>query len=353
MDSYKETALKILASERLYFHPEIYASFTDHIELNLVEDEESVRFKGKLIENITGLLSNKFDLNVVNGSGVISIINEYPVKIEIKTYRDSESSLWYFINFYAKIGESENIPKDVVNIINNFVSSGIVLWDGDSIIYTNGYSFKEENVTIAHLHFIYKSFLIFSVESEEILLNSNNLFDYKLSKIDNWSLDDIKVSLESYANKLEKRNLRDLISIKHVNEDYLLSIPLPDGGRRPFQFILTFNRVTEGRVGLMIHGLLPLQIKRDKVASLLEKLNAIPHSDIKIEHTTLWLAGQWYAKNISGDRYNIAYKYFLNAEYKDIIDIESHLEGVIRELYSSWSEINFIINFDSLVSGVD
>jgi hypothetical protein len=353
MDSYKETALKILASERLYFHPEIYTRLTDHIELNLVEDEGSLSSRGKLIENITGLLSNKFDLNIVNGSGVISIINEYPVKIEIKTYRDRESSLWYFINFYAKIGESENIPKDVVNIINNFVSSGIVLWDGDSIIYTNGYSFKEENVTIPLLHFIYKSFLIFSVESEEILLNSNSLFDYKTSKIDNWALDDIKASLESYAKKLENRNLRDLITINNINESILLIVPLPDEGKQPLKFTLTFDRVDEGRIGLMIHGLLPLRIKRNKVASLLQKLNAIPHSDSKIEHTTLWLAGQWYAKNISGDRCNIAYKYFLNAEYKDIIDIESHLEGVIRELYKSWAEINFLINFDSLVSGVE
>ena len=351
METYKETALKILASERLYYHPELYNSFTNKITLENTEEEGSLRSRDNLIENIAGLLSNEFDLNVVKDAGIISIINEYPIKIEIKTYLDGEGDLWYFINFYAKIGESANIPKDVVNVINNYVATGIVLWDGDSIVYTNGFSFTEESVSIPLLHFIYKSFLIFNIESEEILFNNKSkFFDYKYSNIKNWSLDDIKAPLESYVKKLKDSNLQDLISLKNSNLGFSLTLPLSGGSKKPFQFTLSLDKVNESRVGIMIHGVLPMQFKKNKVAIVLQKINELPVNKNKINHSTLWLAGQWCAKDISGESCYLAYKYFLNAEYKDIIDIEAHLEGVIREIYQTWENINFLINFESLVS---
>jgi hypothetical protein len=351
MDTYKETALKILASERLFYHPELYNNFTSKITLKSNEEEGSLHSRDNLIENIAGLLSNEFDLNIVKDTGVISIVNEYPLKIKIKTFIDEENDLWYFINFYAKIGESANIPKDVVNVINNYVATGIVLWDGDNIVYTNGFSFTEDSISIPLLHFIYKSFLIFNIESEEILLNTKNkFFDYQFSNIKNWSLDDIKAALESYVKKVKENNLHDLISVNNSNLGFSLTLPLAGGVKKPFILTLSLDKVNEGRVGIMIHCVLPMVFKKNKVATVLQKINEIPVNESKINHSTLWLAGQWCAKDISGESCYLAYKYFLNAEYKDIIDIEAHLEGVIREIYQTWQSVNFQINFESLVS---
>lgn len=369
-ENYRKTALWEMYRESIISDPKIAEEFLSSVKLSEI-GEESKEAASNLLKGIRNSFPEEFEDNLrYNDEGIVLYEEPYLVVGKTDLYKDEAGEEWVlFFSVIPMMFEIEDRDDSLESHLNDLNSRSIIgAWvnfyneeeNTDNIALLSGFTMKRRhwtrdsdlyasNLMLQSLAYVTEvqseTKTIGKAESQQKIWN----IEYENSN-QKTSAELITKSLSDYKNKLRKE-LQIALTIEPVDKGYVIKVPLKGHIRHAMAelYIIEYENNVMGK-GMLLGACLPGMLGKTSSIKMANRLNFDMDQEETI-HTTPKLAGAWHASQMEDDSewYNLYYNSFIPFNEPSNFSRFMHIEGLVREVTTSWPKVDTEIQFNSIV----
>ncbi|MFM7088492.1 MAG: hypothetical protein ACKOW9_03095 [Candidatus Paceibacterota bacterium] len=368
--SIKKLALTEIYRQSLLNDPKIREAFLSPLKLT---EHENPSMAAEIAKGILATFPDEFaeQLTITDG-GFLLNDNDIVTFGGVSLLKDELNRTWALYATGTPLQDTEltvNSIDSIINELNNDNDFGV--WanlkeDDQSetepgVILINGFTAPLEEWTYqadrlaSHLTIqlsAYASHNILKQPQQSRTLSKIILqnMEYNESNPENNGKENIYQALNTYLTKL-KAPMRHSLSVQELDNGYKIKVPLKSVTKHSQVEILLLD--TEHSVlgkGLHLSAKLPGLLPRKSALKVAKKLNLSTGSSDNV-HTSPKLNGPWSSIKTHHDTNwcSIAYKGFVPYTDPDFFTLADHIEGVVREVCTSWPNVDQEIMFNLIM----
>ena len=370
-ENLRKIAIYGMYRESLLSDPKIADEFLSSVRLTELA-KDNLETTSSILKSISNSFPEEFEDNLYHEPDSLSLKDEqFTVISKIEVSLDKEGNEWIlFYSLVPMLFEIEDRDESLESHLNNLNSKTLNgAWINihnsengtDNIALVSGFTMMRKDWTLDSD--LYASNLMIqllaSIMSNQTDVNtiSKSVSQQKMRSIEfentnhKTSEEIITKSLTDYRNRL-RAELQAALSIEAVEKGYIVRIPLKGHIRNAFAelYIIEHENDIMGK-GMLLGACLPGMLGKVSSIKMANRLN-FDTEEVETIHTTPKLAGAWHSTQLDDDSewFNLYYNSFIPFNEPSNFNRFMHIEGLVREVTTSWPKVDNEIQFNSIIS---
>jgi len=373
-------ALQYLIRERIVHSPEAFLSFgaaleltpslnREHVELaNYFLDQVYQALPGKLREperaqptdDVMGFTFGQNETITViatpaithTGELKVNVTGVLPITTDLIEPSSTNPATLHFLN------ELNSSLDEIVFVYHEALDS-VIAYTSLTIPSSAVGSYAAESVSQILVDFAAATLHLHTEAGINNDLNDASILSQRSSRLlasasdERWTYEELRRAILEYKNTILSPDVTDLLLVNTDNEeDFSLTFPLPSTeGPLAAQVTLSLGQSRDSR-GIRIFARMPAELSQIDALQLVHRFNTGDTSTEVMHNTTSWTSGAWFTREIAPGRNLLMYSGFTPHTYRNFYPLPEEIDGVIREVTSTWRRYQLHADFKTAVGGL-
>lgn len=373
-------ALQYLIRERIVHTPEAFLGFGAAIELTPSLNREHIELanyfldqvyqalpeklreieRGKLTDDIAGFTFGQNETITViatpaitdTGELKVNVTGVLPITTDLVEPSSTNPATLHFLN------ELNSSLDEIVFVYHDALDS-VIAYTSVTIPSIAVGPHAAESVSQILVDFAAATLHLHTEVSVKNDLDDASILSQRSSRLlasasdERWTYNELQAAVQEYKNTILSSDVSDLLLVDTNNEeDFNLTFPLPSSeGPLAAQVTLSLGQSRDSR-GIRIFARIPAELSQIDALQLVHRFNTGDTSTEVMHNTTSWTSGAWFTREIAPGRNLLMYSGFTPHTYHSFYPLPEEIDGVIREITSTWRRYQLHADFKTAVGGL-